>query len=289
VNTEKLSRYQLPITVALLLHLVLLSLLMMDFRPEPRRYTVSQAKQPKIIHAQAVSQKSIENEIKQIKHERAAKRRREWLHQKRLKAKAAKLKARRLAEEARLRKAKLALKKLKNEQRKKIAAAKKHLSKLQKQQLLAKKKLKAQRKKAAAQKKRLAKIAKAKAEQERKEEALAKQLAAREALKARQLAMIRGKVDKAKALILEAISQEWLVPENVSKTLRCKLRIRLAPDGTVLTVELVRSSGDSVYDRSAKLAVYKASPLPVPAERDVFEQFRSFNLIVRPEKIIQQG
>jgi colicin import membrane protein len=38
-------------------------------------------------------------------------------------------------------------------------------------------------------------------------------------------------------------------------------------------------------DRSARAAVFKASPLPVPKEPDAFEAFRQFILKVKPELI----
>jgi len=51
----------------------------------------------------------------------------------------------------------------------------------------------------------------------------------------------------------------------------------------VLEVSLTRSSGDSILDRSAQSAIYKASPLPVPSDTDAFNVFRDISLTVRPE------
>jgi protein TonB len=44
-----------------------------------------------------------------------------------------------------------------------------------------------------------------------------------------------------------------------------ELRFRLAADGTVETVEVVRSSGDDLLDDSAVRAVRRAAPYPVVA------------------------
>ena len=96
---------------------------------------------------------------------------------------------------------------------------------------------------------------------------------------------LQGVVDKYKALILQAISRQWLVPGGIDKEISCQLLIRLAPGGVVLDVQLVKSSGSSALDRSARDAVFKASPLPVPAESDVFESFRQFVLKVKPENV----
>jgi colicin import membrane protein len=95
-----------------------------------------------------------------------------------------------------------------------------------------------------------------------------------------------NRVDKYKTMILNAIAKQWLVPDNTDRTLSCKLQIQLTAEGKVLGVTLVKSSGDVALDRSAIAAVYKASPLPVPQETDLLQQFRMFNLTVRPETIV---
>lgn len=99
---------------------------------------------------------------------------------------------------------------------------------------------------------------------------------------------MRGIVDKYKALILQSIGQHWLVPNGVDKSLSSELMIRVAPGGMVLDVRLVRSSGDSGLDSSARKAVFKASPLPVPSDPEEFEPFRQFILKVKPENLLAQ-
>ncbi len=95
----------------------------------------------------------------------------------------------------------------------------------------------------------------------------------------------QGEVNKYKALILQAISQNWLLPGHVDKTLYAELLIRVAPGGIVLDVQLMKSSGNEGMDRSAQAAVFKASPLPVPSDATAFEPFRQFVLKVRPQAI----
>lgn len=112
--------------------------------------------------------------------------------------------------------------------------------------------------------------------------AAAKQQALQEAQNQARLA---GEVDKYRALILNAISRNWIRPEHVDSNLSSLFRIRLAPDGMVLAVSLIRSSGDPLLDRSAQTAIYKASPLPVPTQAEAFSLFRDINLTVRPEQI----
>jgi colicin import membrane protein len=100
-----------------------------------------------------------------------------------------------------------------------------------------------------------------------------------------QSQQVRGEVDKYKALILQAISQRWLVPPTVNKKLSCEVLIRLAPGGLVLDAQIVKSSGDLSLDRSARAAVFKASPLPVPRDFTAFQPFKAFILKVKPENI----
>jgi colicin import membrane protein len=94
--------------------------------------------------------------------------------------------------------------------------------------------------------------------------------------------------DKYRHLILQAIAQQWIIPPQMNKHLETQLVVHLAPGGMVLEVIIVKSSGNSVLDRSAQTAVYKASPLPVPKNNALFHTFRQINLTVRPEGVITQ-
>ena len=186
----------------------------------------------------------------------------------------------------------------KQEQEKQIADMKKQQEQLKKQQELEAKKLaelakkktvelakanQEQAKKAEKDKLELAKEAQEKAEKARaawiQKQQAAAALAATEAANA---AKVAGEVDKYKALILNAISQQWILPQNVDSSMSSQFRIRLAPNGAVLEVALIRSSGDPILDRSAQSAIYKASPLPVPNDPTTFNLFRDISLTVRP-------
>jgi TonB family protein len=96
----------------------------------------------------------------------------------------------------------------------------------------------------------------------------------------------KGVVDKYKALILQTISQHWHIPSQVDKKRSAELLVRVAPGGVVLDVQLTKSSGDDALDRSARAAVLKSSPLPVPSDVDAFEPFRQFVLKVKPENVL---
>jgi colicin import membrane protein len=104
-------------------------------------------------------------------------------------------------------------------------------------------------------------------------------------LKGTEAHMAQGVVNKYKALIVQAISEQWVVPTQINKKLKTELMIRLAPGGVVLDVQVTKSSGDPSLDSSARAAVFKASPLPVPKEADEFDAFRQFALTVKPENV----
>jgi colicin import membrane protein len=96
-------------------------------------------------------------------------------------------------------------------------------------------------------------------------------------------AKMQDEIDTYKALVTNAIQSHWNYPDEVDNSLSCRLRIKVAPGGAVLSVALVESSGNTALDRSAEVAVYKASPLPVPTEPELFEKFRELNLRVKPQ------
>lgn len=98
----------------------------------------------------------------------------------------------------------------------------------------------------------------------------------------------QGEIDKYKALIVQAIAQEWIIPDDIDKNTSCKLLINLGPGGVVLRVQVLQPSSNPLLDRSAQNAVWKASPLPIPKENSLLDNFRSIQLTVRPEEIISQ-
>ncbi len=59
---------------------------------------------------------------------------------------------------------------------------------------------------------------------------------------------------------------------DTSAALIAEVKFSILPDGTLEDVELVSSSGNSLYDDSVVRAVYKASPVPQPPP-EVYEQF----------------
>ena len=98
-------------------------------------------------------------------------------------------------------------------------------------------------------------------------------------------AEINGILTQYKVQIIQAIQKQWVVPASVNKSLSCVFLIRLSPSGTILKVKTLQSSGDLVLDYSARVAIFKASPLPVPKDSIIFSKFRELRLTIRPLQI----
>lgn len=93
----------------------------------------------------------------------------------------------------------------------------------------------------------------------------------------------QSEIEKYLARIQETLRPNWNVPEGVNPDMSCQLAIRLGVDGTVLSVTITKSSGNVALDNSARTAVFKSSPLPVPDDPALAKQFRELNLTVSPK------
>ena len=128
----------------------------------------------------------------------------------------------------------------------------------------------------AAKKQKLAQEAKELAEKLRQQELASEQA------QLQQQKMNDGIIDRYRARILAAIQQQWIIPKETKPGMESKFLVQLSPSGEVQQVTLIQSSGSSVLDRSAREALFKASPLPVPQEPALNSAFRSIRLAVKP-------
>lgn len=155
------------------------------------------------------------------------------------------------------------------------------LAKIQHEKEKTKQLAKQEAEKLKAEKLKAEKLAQQKREAE--EKALEKEFAQKFREMAGRQKQIQSEIERYTQLITQAVGRHWILPENFDEKTYCIFIIKLAPNGSVLDVKLVRSSGDELLDRSARSAVYKASPLPVPKDPEVFATFREIRLKVRPE------
>ena len=90
------------------------------------------------------------------------------------------------------------------------------------------------------------------------------------------------------ALIQQTVVGYWSRPPSARNGMEALLQIQLIPTGEVINVQVLKSSGNAAFDRSAVNAVEKSSSFPElqnlpPGE---FEKtFRRFRLLFRPEDL----
>ena len=110
------------------------------------------------------------------------------------------------------------------------------------------------------------------------EEALAnesrqiKQIATRGAAAKRASAM-SGIVSEYQARIRAKIRSQTRIPENLTGNPQVRHSVKLLPTGEVLEVRTLQRSGNAAYDDAVERAIYKASPLPLPEEKEARAAF----------------
>lgn len=108
---------------------------------------------------------------------------------------------------------------------------------------------------------------KRKAEDKARREALAAQIAADEAVR---MAAVRADAQKLWARALaEALRRSWLRQPGADNFV-CKVKIRMLPNGQVVSASIISSCGSQLLDDSVISAANKASPLPLPTEPSAF-------------------
>lgn len=201
----------------------------------------------------------------------------------------------------------------KKEQQRKLAEKKKREQEKAKQLALKKaKEEKARKEKEKKEKERKDKERKEKEERERKEkerkEELLKEIEKEKerkrkqeledaiaAEKARQAAAKQASEDERliasyNSIIREKVSANWSRPPSARNGMVVTLKIQLVPTGEVISVEIIGSSGDVAFDRSAVRAVKKAARFSEIKEMKsrFFEQYyRTFNINFSPEDLRQ--
>lgn len=92
------------------------------------------------------------------------------------------------------------------------------------------------------------------------------------------------------ALIRQRVERSWSRPPSARNGMRCELSIQLVPSGRVIDVQVSRSSGDAVFDRSALKAVKKIETFPELQDMPIglFDrEFRNFKMVFQPEDLRQ--
>jgi colicin import membrane protein len=112
-------------------------------------------------------------------------------------------------------------------------------------------------------------------------ELLARQQARQQADAARAAAAARAKALNEYILSIQTkVKSGWILPQDIQGNPQAIFDVVQLPTGEVLSIKLVRTSGNPAYDAAVERAILKASPLPLPANRELFA--RELRLTFRP-------
>jgi colicin import membrane protein len=91
---------------------------------------------------------------------------------------------------------------------------------------------------------------------------------------------LASELAKYRAAIEQRVIRNWIRPVHWQDKV-CVVRIHQSTSGDVIEVVVTTSSGDPAFDRSVEAAIFKASPLPLPTNPELFE--RDVQLTFRPQ------
>lgn len=266
------ASYRLPVIIAVVAHFLLITMLFVSFTNTQFRWNTTQKKPA--VTAIAVDNKQVEQQIKKIQAEQLEKQQAEKRQVQALEHKALLARKRRQQEEKRLHDLKIAQQKLEQQR---LAAQRAAKQAAQKKAELVQQQKKKQQETLAAQQQMLQQKRLAQQMKSEQQQLLAQQ---------RQLQTVqqRGQIDKYRARILQLVQGNWHPLEQNPRQF-CLVIAHLAPGGVVTAVDIAQSSGDAALDRSAQVAIYKSSPLPVPEDPELFDAFRSLRIKMSPQEI----
>lgn len=257
------------------------------------RQAAAQAQQEAQKKAKEAARKKAEHEAleKQRRQAQAAQKKREAAERK-AEADRRALLEREKAEKAR--KAEAAKKKAQQEQAKKEKAQqeaeqKRRLEEKKRAEEEKRKRQEQERAKELERQRQLEAKAIAEAEEARRRQAEAEVQKAIAEEEAKQLRIEEGQaVQSISSLIMDRIASVWIRPPNARNGMKTKLRIGFLPSGEVSTVDVLESSGDSLFDQRAKDAVVKMGRVEELADVDyaIFERnFRQIELLFNPQDL----
>jgi len=88
-------------------------------------------------------------------------------------------------------------------------------------------------------------------------------------------------LDEYIARIRAKVRSNWILPLELKGNPEATFNVVQLPNGEVLSVQLVRSSGIPAYDQAVERAILRSSPLPKPTSESVFS--RELRLTFRPK------
>jgi len=276
---------------AILFHVIVAVLLVINF-DWPSHILSARRSEPAPVQASVVSEKEVQKQMEAIRQKEEAKKQKQLEAQKKLEE----LLNKKKEEEQRL----AEIKKHQEEEKKKAEEVKKKkeqerqkLAKMQQQEEERKKaeaKAEQERREAEQKKKEDAERKRKAEEEKRKKELEAKREREKELQQQLEQERMQRRVNSALAqyipIIRQKVSRNWNRPAGLRDDIEAHVNVRLSPTGEVLSAQVVKSSGNPVFDRSVENAVLKASPLPIPQEKGVNEEFRNLTLKFKPAELV---
>tara|TARA_B100000530_G_scaffold179143_1_gene113418 strand:+ start:342 stop:950 length:609 start_codon:yes stop_codon:yes gene_type:complete len=97
--------------------------------------------------------------------------------------------------------------------------------------------------------------------------------------------LYRTAIEKYSYLIKRQVRENWKRPKNLNQSLKTEIQINLVPTGEILSVSVIRSSGNKAFDESAMSAILKVKSFEgLTMQMQLFDQhFRKFTLVFTPE------
>lgn len=82
--------------------------------------------------------------------------------------------------------------------------------------------------------------------------------------------------------IAQKIRRNWSVPASARPDTLCVVNVRQLAGGEIVGVNIISCNGDDAVKRSVEAAIHRSSPLPEPSDPDLFRPLLELNL--RPEQ-----
>jgi colicin import membrane protein len=98
----------------------------------------------------------------------------------------------------------------------------------------------------------------------------------------RLAAMTANDQERYAFAIQQKITRNFIRPASAPEDLECVVNVRQLPSGQVVDVSIASCNGDEAVRRAVEAAVHKASPLPLPANANIFQ--RNLQIIFKPEQ-----
>lgn len=90
---------------------------------------------------------------------------------------------------------------------------------------------------------------------------------------AKRASAMTGIISEYQSRIRAKIRGQTRIPENLIGNPQVRHSVKLLPTGEVVDVKTLQRSGNSAYDDAVERAIYKASPLPLPEEKEARAAF----------------